>query len=46
MTVRMLEQLTAQGRFKVISRRGLLDGAFDNVAQIAMRNSVQGKPKT
>ena len=46
MTVRMLEQLTAQGRFKVISRRGLLDGAFDNVAQTAMRNSVQGKPKS
>ena len=45
MTVRMLEQLTAQGRFKVISRRGVLDGAFDNVAQTAMRNSVQEKPK-
>jgi hypothetical protein len=43
MTARMLEQLTDQGRFKVISQQGVLDGAFDNVAQMAMRNSVKGQ---
>ena len=42
MTARMLEQLTSQGRFKVISQQGVLDGAFDSVAQTAIRNSVKG----
>ncbi len=41
MTARMVDDLIAQGRFKVISRQGVLDGAFDNVAQTAIRNSVQ-----
>ena len=41
MTGRMLEQLTHQGRFKVISQNGIVNGAFDNVAQTAMRNSMQ-----
>ena len=45
MTARMLEQLTAVGRFKVISRQGVVVGAFDNVARTAVRNSVQGKPE-
>jgi hypothetical protein len=42
MTAHMLEQSVAQGRFRLISQQGVLDGALDNVAQAAMRNSVQG----
>ena len=42
MTTRMLEQLLAQGRFKVISQQGVLEGAFDSIARAAVRNSVQG----
>ena len=43
MTARMLQQGVAQGRFKLISQQGVLDGALDNVAQAAMRNSVQDR---
>jgi len=43
MTARMLEQCVAQGRFRLISQQGVLQGALDNVAQAAMRNSVQGR---
>lgn len=43
MTARMLEQCVAQGRFRLVSQQGLLDGALDTVAQTAMRNSVQGR---
>ncbi len=43
MTARMLEQYVAQGRFRLVSQQGLLDGALDNVTQTAMRNSVQGR---
>jgi Protein of unknown function (DUF1631) len=46
MTERMLEQCVTQGRLKVISRQGLLDGALDGVAQAAMRNSVQSRKPT
>ena len=42
MTARMLEQVVAQRRFRLISRQGLLDSALDHVAQAAMRNSVLG----
>ena len=44
MTARMLGQLSQQGRFKVISQNGSVNGAFDNVAQTAMRNSMQNEP--
>jgi hypothetical protein len=44
MTNRMLEQLVLQNCFRVISDHGLLDGALDSVAQVAVRNSVQGRP--
>ena len=44
MTARTLEQLTRQGRFNVISQNGIVNGAFDNVAQTAMRNSMQNGP--
>ena len=44
MTAHMLGQLSQQGRFKVISEKGIVNGAFDNVAQTAMRNSMQNKP--
>jgi hypothetical protein len=40
MTARMLQQLVSQGRFKIISQQGVLDGAFDGVARAAVRNSV------
>lgn len=43
MTARMLKQCVAQGRFKLVSQQGLLDGVLDTVAQAAMRNSVQGR---
>ena len=43
MTARMLEQYVTQGRFRLVSQQGLLDGALDTVAQTAMRNSVQGR---
>ena len=43
MTARMLKQCAAQGRFKLVSQQGLLDGVLDTVAQTAMRNSVQGR---
>jgi hypothetical protein len=32
-----------QGRFRLISQQGVLDGALDNVAQAAVRNSVKGR---
>ena len=40
MTARMLQQLMSQGRFKIISQQGVMDGAFDGVARAAVRNSV------
>ena len=40
MTARMLQQLMSQGRFKIISQQGVMDGAFDSVARAAVRNSV------
>ncbi len=40
MTARMLQQLLSVGRVKVVSDKGLLDGALDGVARTAMRNSV------
>ena len=43
MTARMLKHCVAQGRFKLVSQQGLLDGALDTVAQTAMRNSVQSR---
>lgn len=42
MTARTLEQAVAQGRFRFISRQGVLDSALDGVTQAAIRNSVQG----
>lgn len=43
LTARMLEQVVEQGRFRFVSRQGLLDSALDGVAQVAMRNSVLGR---
>ena len=40
MTPRMLQQLLAAGRLRIISDQGLLEGALDSVARMAMRNSV------
>ncbi|TAG35865.1 MAG: DUF1631 family protein [Polaromonas sp.] len=40
MTSRMLQQLLAADRLRVISDQGLLEGALDSVARMAMRNSV------
>jgi hypothetical protein len=45
MTARMLEQCVTQGRFRLVSQQGVLDGALDNVAQTAMRNSVKGNSR-
>ena len=40
MTSRMLHQLLAADRLKIVSDQGVLEGALDNVARTAMRNSV------
>ena len=40
MTSRMLQQLLAADRLRIISDQGLLEGALDSVARMAMRNSV------
>ena len=40
MTSRMRRQLLGAGRLRVISDQGLLEGALDSVARVAMRNSV------
>ena len=40
MTPRMLQQLLAADRLRIISDQGLLEGALDSVARMAMRNSV------
>ena len=40
MTSRMLQQLLAADRLRIISDQGLLQGALDSVARMAMRNSV------
>jgi len=40
MTRRTRDKLLAAGRFRLLSERTVLDGAFDAVAQAALRNSV------
>ena len=40
MTSRILQQLLAADRLRVISDQGVLEGALDSVARTAMRNSV------
>ncbi len=40
MTSRVLQQRMSAGQVKVISARGVLEGALDNVARTAMRNSI------
>ena len=40
MTSRMLQQLLAANRLRIISDQGVLEGALDSVARTAMRNSV------
>ena len=42
MTGPLLQYLLLQELVKVISQQGVLDGALDNVARTAMRNSVDG----
>ncbi|MCY1170230.1 hypothetical protein D9M73_102930 [compost metagenome] len=42
MTGPLLQYLLLQELVKVISQQGVLDGALDNVARTAMRNSVSG----
>jgi hypothetical protein len=44
MTSRMLQQLLAADRLRVISQEGLLESALDSVARTAMRNSVDIDP--
>lgn len=41
LTRRLLEKMLADGRLRVVSRRDVLDGALDAVAQIALNNSVE-----
>ncbi len=43
MTRRRLRQMMAEGRLRLVSGRGVLDGALDAVAQAAWRNSVHGE---
>ncbi|MES2942818.1 MAG: DUF1631 family protein [Pseudomonadota bacterium] len=42
MTGRVLKNLLALQLVKVVSQHGVLDGALDNVARTAMRNSMDG----
>lgn len=45
MTGPLLQYLLLQELVRVISQQGVLDGALDNVARTAMRNSVDGGSK-
>lgn len=42
MTSRVLQHLLALELVKVVSQQGVLDGALDSVARVAMRNSLDG----
>ena len=46
MTGPLLQYLLLQELVKIISQQGVLDGALDTVARTAMRNSVDGKPRS
>ena len=43
MTARVLKNLLRLQLVRVVSQQGVLDGALDNVARAAMRNSVDGR---
>lgn len=43
MTSVVLQQLIGMGIVKVISQQGVLEGALDNVARTALRNSMDGQ---
>ncbi|MDB5881219.1 MAG: hypothetical protein JWP43_1097 [Ramlibacter sp.] len=44
MSRRTLDRLRAQGLIKVVAERNVVDEALDQVAQAALRNSLDGKP--
>jgi hypothetical protein len=43
MSRRTLERLRGQGMMKVVADRNVVDDAFDHVAKVALRNSLDGK---
>ncbi|HWI79161.1 MAG TPA: DUF1631 family protein, partial [Ramlibacter sp.] len=43
MSRRTLDRLRAQGLIKVIAERNVVDEALDQVAQAALKNSLDGK---
>jgi len=44
MSRRTLDRLRAQGLIKVVAERNVVDEALDQVAQAALKNSLDGKP--
>ena len=43
MSRRTLDRLRAQGRIKIVAERNVVDEALDQVAQAALKNSLEGK---